>query len=187
MGQCKSKVGALEEAQGGKEREKKSKQRRWRRRKGYSLSASLEGDLDCDIDSSSVRGRSPRDGPVLVSYNVCRGENELSQQGRAVTDWAIREDSSAEPNSFTCMNNYPPAPHPPLAQETLAEPSEPVEPSRDSESYLVQTISSQNTSHSDLLGSEEDPPVSPSTDIGNDNESTLSQDSRTPSGSSQGK
>ena len=84
MGQCKSKTTALDNglhedvgvASGSKE--KKMSRRKWRKRKGYSLSASLEGDLNRDTETlHSASRKSPKNGPVLVSYNLTRGENDI--------------------------------------------------------------------------------------------------------------
>ena len=80
MGQCKSKTNALDnglhEDTGSKE--KKVSRRKWRKRKGYSLSASLEGDLNRDAETiHSASRKSPKNGPVLVSYNLTRGENDI--------------------------------------------------------------------------------------------------------------
>ena len=84
MGQSKSKgldSNGLDIEGGGK---RVTSRRKWRKRKGYSLSASLEADLNTrtshDPGASRVSvggGRGPRDGsgPVLVSYNVTRTED----------------------------------------------------------------------------------------------------------------
>ena len=77
MGQCKSKAGALDsnglDIEGGGKRV--TSRRKWRKRKGYSLSASLEADLNTRSSLEPVTvagGRGPREGsgPVLVSYHV---------------------------------------------------------------------------------------------------------------------
>ena len=169
MGQCKSKVGALEDDQsrdinsssGGKK--KSSKQRKWRKKKGYSLSASLEGDLNCDIDSHSLSGRSPRDGPVLVSYNVWRCENERSsrrnsyQHGLIANDLVIREDESG--GTITCMNNLQPLQHPEFGHENLHSLLEQEKTSNDSEKNdLDLKILTKNTLNSNVFIPKEEPP-----------------------------
>ena len=82
MGQCKSKTGVLEpgldvEGAAAKEKEvRKVTRRKWRKRKGYSLSASLEADLHTVLDSETGaetaggRGAKHGTGLVLVSYNL---------------------------------------------------------------------------------------------------------------------
>ena len=84
MGQCKSKTTALDNGlhedmgSGSGSKEKKLSRRKWRKRKGYSLSASLEGDLNRDTETlHSASRKSPKNGPVLVSYNLTRGENDI--------------------------------------------------------------------------------------------------------------
>ena len=84
MGQCKSKTTALDNClhedigSGSGSKEKKLSRRKWRKRKGYSLSASLEGDLNRDTETiHSASRKSPKNGPVLVSYNLTRGENDI--------------------------------------------------------------------------------------------------------------
>jgi hypothetical protein len=77
MGQCKSK--ALEEGgcqDPGAARARKGNKRKWRKSKGYSLSASMEGDLHCEDEDRLVRrGTRPKNGLVLVSYSVTDLEN----------------------------------------------------------------------------------------------------------------
>ena len=86
MGQCKSKTGALDnglDIEGGVGGRKVTARRKWRKRKGYSLSASLEADLNSreSLEPGSRvtvgGGRAPREGsgPVLVSYNITRGDH----------------------------------------------------------------------------------------------------------------
>jgi hypothetical protein len=78
MGQCKSKVQVLDDSDREKSeasRLKKSAKRRWRKSKGYSLSASLEGDLDLSEGASVGCGDDRRSegrggAAVLLSYNV---------------------------------------------------------------------------------------------------------------------
>ena len=81
MGQCKSKTTALDhhggletETEQGIKEKKVGSRRKWRKRKGYSLSTSLEADLNRELRGSSLDRRSQRstDGPILVSYNVSR-------------------------------------------------------------------------------------------------------------------
>ena len=75
MGQCKSKTGVLEpgldvEGAAAKEKEvRKVTRRKWRKRKGYSLSASLEADLHTVLDSESG-AEAAKHSLVLVSYNL---------------------------------------------------------------------------------------------------------------------
>ena len=86
MGQCKSKTGALDNGVSGDDTEnadikdKKLSRRKWRKRKGYSLSASLEGDHNRQLDEheAALKHREGS-GPVLVSYNVtANDDNNLS-------------------------------------------------------------------------------------------------------------
>ena len=81
MGQCKSKTGALDNGVSGDDTEnadikdKKLSRRKWRKRKGYSLSASLEGDLNRQLDEHEAALKQKEgSGPVLVSYNVTTNE-----------------------------------------------------------------------------------------------------------------
>ena len=75
MGQCKSKTGVLEpgldvEGAAAKEKEvRKVTRRKWRKRKGYSLSASLEADLHTVLDSETG-AEAAKHSLVLVSYNL---------------------------------------------------------------------------------------------------------------------
>jgi hypothetical protein len=82
MGQCKSKVQVLDEGDRDKSEEsrlKKSKLK-WRKSKGYSLSASLDCDLDLreaaaaeggeDLLPSDSRSEVRSGAAVLLSYNV---------------------------------------------------------------------------------------------------------------------
>ena len=87
MGQCKSKTGALDNGASGDDttenadiKDKKLSRRKWRKRKGYSLSASMEGDLNRQLDEhEAALKRKEGSGPVLVSYNVTdNDENRLS-------------------------------------------------------------------------------------------------------------
>ena len=181
MGQNKSKIAALEEEHGepnlvGVKAKKSSKQRKWRKKKGYSLSVSLEGDLNCDVDSGSLAGRSSRDGPVLVSYNVWKGENESLgrrnsyQHGSSGNEFAIREDEGAD--TINCMNIHQPLQHPPPGQDQSDKPSEKGETCNDVvENYLVQSILTKNTLNSDVSIPKEDPP-SPKTKTRIDNKSS---------------
>jgi len=76
MGQCKSKVAVLpgvDDQDGAVLRARKSNKRKWRKSKGYSLSASLEGDLHCNEEERAVN---PKNGLVLVSYSVTDLENK---------------------------------------------------------------------------------------------------------------
>ena len=78
MGQSKSKVGALpgvDDQDGAVLKARKSNKRKWRKSKGYSLSASLEGDLHCN-EEERQRGLNPKNGLVLVSYSVTDLENK---------------------------------------------------------------------------------------------------------------
>jgi hypothetical protein len=90
MGQCKSKVQALDDSDREKSeasRLKKSAKRRWRKSKGYSLSASLEGDLDlsegaslgCGDDRRS-EGRGGVGAAVLLSYNVREERKRIGEE-----------------------------------------------------------------------------------------------------------
>ena len=181
MGQNKSKLGSLEEQQGdaslGSVKAKKSsKQRKWRKKKGYSLSVSLEGDLNCEVDSGSLAGRSVRDGPVLVSYNVWKGENETLgrrnsyQDGSSGNEFAIREDESA--GTINCMNIHQPLQHPPVGQDPSLRPSEKGETCNDfGKDDLVQSILTKNTLNSNVSIPKEDPP-SPKTKTRIDNKSS---------------
>ena len=79
MGQCKSKVGALpgvDDQDSAVLKARKSNKRKWRKSKGYSLSASLEGDLHCNEEEMRKRGLNPKNGLVLVSYSVTDLENK---------------------------------------------------------------------------------------------------------------
>ena len=80
MGQSKSKVGVLpgvDDQDGAVLKARKSNKRKWRKSKGYSLSASLEGDLHCNEEERVVqRGLNPKNGLVLVSYSVTDLENK---------------------------------------------------------------------------------------------------------------
>ena len=193
MGQCKSKLGALEETgqnsdshnvTGGKAK-KSAKQRKWRRRKGYSLSASLEGDLNCHTEPRSLCEREATDGPVLVSYNVWRGEHHLAsrrnsyQSGFAVNELTIWEDESAG----ACRNNHQPLQHPAFGHGNPASsPPEQRKTNTDSEENdLVQSILTKNTQNSDVFISKEEPPCSTKTKTRIDNKSfplpTSSEDS----------
>ena len=181
MGQNKSKIAALEEEHGepnlvGVKAKKSSKQRKWRKKKGYSLSVSLEGDLNCDVDPGSFAGRSARDGPVLVSYSVWKGENEALgrrnsyQHGSSGNEFAIREDEST--GTINCMNIHQPLQHPPLGQDLSDEPSEKGETCNDFvENDLVQSILTKNTQNSDVFISKEEPPCSTKTKTRIDNKS----------------
>ena len=168
MGQSKSKIGALEDQQGdpnlaGVKAKKSSRQRKWRKKKGYSLSVSLEGDLNCDVDPGSLAGRSTRDGPVLVSYNVWKGENETLgrrnsyQHGSSGNEFAIREDESA--GTINCMNIHQPLQHPPVGQDESLKSSKKGETCNDlGENDLVQSILTKNTLNSNVSTPTEDPP-----------------------------
>ncbi len=90
MGQCKSKVQVLDDSDREKSeasRLKKSAKRRWRKSKGYSLSASLEGDLDlsegaslgCGDDRRS-EGRGGGGAAVLLSYNVREERKRIGEE-----------------------------------------------------------------------------------------------------------
>ena len=201
MGQCKSKLGALEETgqnsdshnvTGGKAK-KSAKQRKWRRRKGYSLSASLEGDLNCHTEPRSLRERDATDGPVLVSYNVWRGEHHLAsrrnsyQSGFAVNELTIWEDESAG----ACRNNHQPLQHPDFARENIRALPEQENNSNDYEKNdLLQPILTKNTLNSNVFIPKEEPP-SPKTKTRNDDKNllqpTLFEDSVLSASSSQGK
>ena len=81
MGQCKSKVGALpgvDDQDSAVLKARKSNKRKWRKSKGYSLSASLEGDLHCNEEEMRKRGLNPKNGLVLVSYSVTDLENKVT-------------------------------------------------------------------------------------------------------------
>ena len=182
MGQSKSKIGALEEQNGdtnlvGVKAKKSSRQRKWRKKKGYSLSVSLEGDLNCDVDSGSLAGRSAKDGPVLVSYNVWKGENEALgrrnsyQHGSSSgSEFAIREDGRA--GTINCMNIHQPLLHPPVGQDHSDKTSEQGETCHDSgKNHLVQSILTKNTLNSNVSILKEDPP-SPKTKTRIDNKSS---------------
>ena len=80
MGQCKSKTNALEdngvaEDDDAEVKEKKLSRRKWRKRKGYSLSASVERDLNRQLDQRE--SKTGKDGLVLVSYNVTKSEDDI--------------------------------------------------------------------------------------------------------------
>jgi hypothetical protein len=66
MGQCKSKVADLpgvDNQDGAVLKARKSNKRKWRKSKGYSLSASLEGDLHCNEEERAVNPKKwPRAG-----------------------------------------------------------------------------------------------------------------------------
>lgn len=96
MGQCKSKVQVLDEsdlehrrAAAEEARIKKANKRRWRKSKGYSLSASLEGNLDLGGGGAALLTGSRNDlrsiggGPVLLSYNV---REERKKMGAAAEE-----------------------------------------------------------------------------------------------------
>ena len=180
MGQSKSKIGVLEEQNGetnpiGVKAKKSSRQRKWRKKKGYSLSVSLEGDLNCDVDPGSFAGRSARDGPVLVSYSVWKGENEALgrrnsyQHGSSGNEFAIREDEGAD--TINCMNIHQPLQHPPVGQDQSDETSERGETCNDSEKNdLVQSILTKNTLNSSVSIRKGDPPC-PKTKTKIDNKS----------------
>ena len=90
MGQNKSKGpglagsdrGSVGEQDPGSLKPKKNKQRKWRKSKGYSLSASLESDLHCNDEDRLVTRGTPKNGLVLVSYNVTDQENKRQCNGR---------------------------------------------------------------------------------------------------------
>ena len=201
MGQTKSKVAALEEQHGdaglvGVKAKKSSRQRKWRKKKGYSLSVSLEGELNRDVDSGSLAGRSARDGPVLVSYNVWKGENELLsrrnsyQHGSTLNDLTTREEESG--GTITCMNNHQPLQHPDFAHENIRALPEQENKSNDYEKNdQLQPILTKNTLNSNVFIPKEEPP-SPKTKTRNDDKNllqpTLFEDSSVLSASSsQGK
>ena len=81
-GQCKSKAGALEDGDPGGTpgagKTRRSNKRKWRKSKGYSLSASLESDLHRHDGDSLVTRGTPKNGPVLMSYSVTDLENKRS-------------------------------------------------------------------------------------------------------------
>ena len=183
MGQNKSKIAAPEDQHGdtnlaGVKAKKSSKQRKWRKKKGYSLSVSLEGDLNCEVDSGSLAGRSVRDGPVLVSYNVWKGENgslgrrNSYQPGSSGNEFVIREDESA--GTINSMNIHQPLQHPPVGQDLSLRPSEKGETCNDfGQKYLVQSILTKNTLNSNVSIPKEDPPSrSPKTKTRIDNKSS---------------
>ena len=83
MGQCKSKTTALETgvAEDGGEKFKADKKvtsrRKWRKRKGYSLSASMETDLHRTESFGGQPDKPRKGGPILVSYNITNSDNEV--------------------------------------------------------------------------------------------------------------
>jgi len=135
MGQCKSKVAVLDgsdhrnniNASGVVLKSKKAK-RKWRKSKGYSLSASLEGELNCDADTHSLSKGAPKNGPVLVAYNVKNDENKKFNPGRRNSyhpasppnEFAIEEEVNSS-TTVTRMYNEEPIQlrH---AQPPIAEP-----------------------------------------------------------------
>ena len=108
MGQCKSKTGALDnglDIEGGVGGRKVTARRKWRKRKGYSLSASLEADLNSreSLEPGSRvtvgGGRAPREGsgPVLVSYNITRGDHsDLSITRENHSDLSITRENHSD-------------------------------------------------------------------------------------------
>ena len=84
MGQCKSKVTVLDDSDregndGG--RGKRSK-RKWRKSKAYSLSGSVDGELNCDNDNVSLSKLTKLQGsggPVLVSYSLRKDEKIVNE------------------------------------------------------------------------------------------------------------
>ena len=135
MGQCKSKVAVLDDGNrrnitesGGVLKPKKTK-RKWRKSKGYSLSASLEGELNCDVDTHSLSKGTPKNGPVLVAYNVKNDENKKFNPGRRNSyhpasppnEFAIEESLDVNCENVTRMYNEAPIQlrH---AQPPIAEP-----------------------------------------------------------------
>ena len=182
MGQSKSKIGALEGQPGdtnlvGVKAKKSSRQRKWRKKKGYSLSVSLEGDLNCEVDPGSLAGRSTRDGPVLVSYSVWKGENETLgrrnsyQHGSSGNEFAIREDEST--GTINCMNIHQPLQHPPVGQDESLKSSKKGETCNDlGRNDLVQSILTKNTLNSNVFIPKEEPP-SPKTKTRTDDKNLL--------------
>ena len=83
MGQCKSKTNALESVlpeEGGekiKADKKVTSRRKWRKRKGYSLSASMETDLHRTESFGGQPVKTRKGGPILVSYNITNSDNEI--------------------------------------------------------------------------------------------------------------
>ena len=101
MGQCKSKVQVLEagDPESSKEKEEKSKKslkRKWRKSKGYSLSESLEGNLESSSNNISDLSSSRQSIPaLLVSYNTHPGEtNHKFNPQTHLKKLATEEDSS---------------------------------------------------------------------------------------------
>ena len=135
MGQCKSKIAVLDDSDhrniqesGGGLKAKKTK-RKWRKSKGYSLSASLEGELNCDTDTHSLSKGTPKNGPVLVAYNVKNDENKKFNPGRRNSyhpasppnEFAIEETSDITCENVTRMYNEDPI-QLSQAQPPIAEP-----------------------------------------------------------------
>ena len=86
MGQCKSKVQVLDESDRERRAEesrlKKANKRRWRKSKGYSLSASLEGNLDLGEAAGRKSEEFKRsDAAVLLSYNVREERKRIGRNG----------------------------------------------------------------------------------------------------------
>ena len=86
MGQCKSKVQVLDESDrerwAEESRLKKANKRRWRKSKGYSLSASLEGNLDLGEAAGRKSEEFKRsDAAVLLSYNVREERKRIGRNG----------------------------------------------------------------------------------------------------------
>ena len=83
MGKCQSKAGALEDGDraGQDVRARKSNKRKWRKSKGYSLSASVESGLHCGDEDRSVTRGTPKNGLVLVSYSVTDLESRHGGSG----------------------------------------------------------------------------------------------------------
>ena len=86
MGQCKSKVQVLDESDRERRAEearlKKANKRRWRKSKGYSLSASLEGNLDLG-EAAGRKGEEFKrsDAAVLLSYNLREERKRIGRNG----------------------------------------------------------------------------------------------------------
>ena len=86
MGQCKSKVQVLDESDrerwAEESRLKKANKRRWRKSKGYSLSASLEGNLDLG-EAAGRKGEEFKrsDAAVLLSYNLREERKRIGRNG----------------------------------------------------------------------------------------------------------
>ena len=111
MGQCKSK--GLEEGAADPNRQPdnqqqqqqagpragraKANKRRWRKSKGYSLSASMERDLHLEEAESSTLGRRKK-GPVLVSYSLRQDDRSVVYFFAGGQSWSLGRSSTQVSN-----------------------------------------------------------------------------------------